>query len=1068
MHLPESPMDIGSWLRSLGLGRYEAAFRDNDVDAALLSALTSEDLREIGITSLGHRKRLLAALAELRSANASLPGARIAERRHLTVMFVDLAGSTELSRRLDPEDLRRLLRAYHDTVRATVERGGGHVAKFMGDGVLAYFGWPRAEEAAGERAVRAGLATTAAVANLSFQGEAPLSARVGIASGLVVVGDLIGEGAAQEETVFGETPNLAARLQEVAGPGGVVIADATRSLVGEMFRTRPCGPLFLKGFADPIAAHHVIGARDCETRFEVLHPGVPPPMVGRDQELALVMDRWKRARGGEGQAVLVVGEAGIGKSRLIQAVYDALANEKPVCLRYQCSPLHQGIELWPVVQHILRAAGIAPSDDAEAKRGKLARLFGDVTGDADLAVALVADLVGAGGPAPPAVAGLGAAPRRARTLALLVDQVVGLARAGALLLVVEDVHWIDPTTLEFLAEILERVGDQPILVLLTSRPDNQPTLGRGAPLTQLSLDRLGRAASGAIVARLRGRRALPEAVRSEIIARTDGVPLFVEELTKAVLEAGIAGLPGTVPASLQASLMARLDRLPDIREVAQTAACIGREFAWPLLAAVSPLPDDELAAALDRLVAAELVFRTGTPPEARYTFKHALVRDAAHESLLKVHRQEVHHRIALAIEERFPQLAEAEPGLLAEHHAAAGDLCRAVDGWQRAAERALARFAMKEAAVQIDKGLAAVAGLPAEPGTLRRELRLQRARGQASLATLGFAAPETGAAYARAQELCLSLGEAGELYPVLYGLSVFHFQRGDLDRAHAVALELVSRGEATGDVPAQITGHRMIGSALSQMGRFVESRAEFERVLSLYDPDRDRDSAVVYAIDSRVMSTCWLTQLELILGNRDSALAHFERIPGYVSAVASATTTAVAHAWNCIFLQLLDDPDAARLEAERTTRVSLEHGYPLYAATGTVIRGWALARQGMAEDGAAEIRRGLANYSATGAVMWVPYFLGLLAESEALAGRPQAGLRELYEAFVQVGRHGLRWIEPELHRIRGTLAPTPETSTGDFRSATALAREQGAALWIARTQASMSTTRPFAAPPGYD
>ena len=1047
-------MDVGAWLRGLGLDRYEAAFRDNDIDPALLATLSADDLREMGIASLGHRKRLLAAIAEL--AKGTKPGsvASATQRRYLTIMFADLAGSTALSRQLDPEDLRRVLTTYQAAVRAAVEGAGGHVAKFVGDGVLAYFGWPRADETAAERAVRAGLAIVAAVEALPSPVDRSLAARVGIASGLVVVGDLLGEGAAREETVFGDTPNLAARLQELAAAGNVVIAESTRALIGEMFVTRPRGPLVLRGFPESVMAHELTGERVTETRFEVLRPGAPIRMIGRDQELALVLERWARARTGEGQAILLVGEAGIGKSRLLQEVVDLLAGEEPVVLRYQCSPLRTGTEFWPVVQHVMRAVHIVPSDDAETKRMKLATMFGDASIGSEPAVALAAEMIGATEARSATLAGIGAAQKRARTFALLIDHLLRLARATPVIIVFEDVHWIDATTLELLSETLDRISQERILMLLTSRPDGQPAIGGHPHLTRLTLNRLGRATTGAIVARLTGERALPDAVIEEIAARTDGVPLFIEELTKAVLETGTAGSATAVPPTLHASLMARLDRVPDVREVAQIAACIGREFGWSLLSAISSLPDAELAAALDRLDGAELVFRRGVPPEATYTFKHALVRDAAHESLLRAQRQEIHGRIVRVIEERFPELFEAEPEVVAEHSAEAGDIPRAIDCRQRAAEKALARSAMKEAIVQLEKGLPLLALLHSGPERERRELRLQRALGQASIAARGFAAPETGAAYARAHELCLAVGEPGEIFPILYGRSVFHFQRGELDRAHAVASELLGRGKAAGDVPAQVAGHRMIGSALSQMGRFAESRERFARALALIDTKRDNSSAILYAVDSRVMSTCWLAQLELILGNRERALEHHARVPEYVAALQSPSTTAVAHAWSCIFLQLIDCPAAAIAEADLAIAVAVEHGYPLYAAAGLVIRGWSLSRKGAADDAAAEISRGIARYTETGAALWTPYFLGLLAEAEGIAGRPAAGLEALEEASRRVQAGGIQWIAPEIHRIRGNLlkrAEGPESAAADscFETAVTLAREQGAALWEA-------------------
>jgi predicted ATPase len=515
------------------------------------------------------------------------------------------------------------------------------------------------------------LAIAQAVGRLPSPAGEPLAARVGIATGLVVVGDLVGEGAAREEAVVGETPNLAARLQTAAAPGAVVIADGTRRLLGEMFDLRVLEPTRLKGFAHPVSACQVLGERPAGSRFEAHRSGRPPPMVGRDQELALVLERWRRAAAGEGHAVLLVGEAGIGKSRLVRAALDTLDGKEHTAICYQGSPHHTGTALWPVVRQLGLAAGFGPADSDATKLAKLEALLRQGAAEVGEAVPLMAALLGIDTGARYPVPDLSPQQRRTRTLAALVEQFLELARRRSVLLVLEDAHWIDPTTLELASLVLDRIAGAPVLILVTSRPDNQPNLGGHPRVTQLTLNRLGRGPTEAIVARLAGDRGLPSAALNEIAARTDGVPLFVEELAKAMVEAGTAGM-GAVPASLHASLMARLDWVPRVKEVAQAAACIGREFAYPLLAAISPVPEPELQAALDRLAAAELVFRRGTLPETSYAFKHALVRDAAHESLLRAQRQQIHGRIVRALKARFPETANTDPELLAQHCTEAG------------------------------------------------------------------------------------------------------------------------------------------------------------------------------------------------------------------------------------------------------------------------------------------------------------------------------------------------------------------------------------------------------------
>jgi class 3 adenylate cyclase/tetratricopeptide (TPR) repeat protein len=951
-------VDVGAWLHGLGLGQYKQAFRDNDIGADLLPT----------VASLGHRKLLLTAIATLAGPADPRPSpappvpppasaSPQAERRQLTVVFVDLVGSTALSSRLDPEDMQQVLHAYQNTVTGEIARIDGHVAKLMGDGVLAYFGWPRAHEDDADRAVRAGLALAEAVGRLHTPAGEPLAARVGIATGLVVVGDLVGEGVAREEAVVGETPNLAARLQEAATPGAVVVADGTRRLLGEVFDLRKLGPIRLKGFAHPVGSFEVLCERPAESRFEAWRSGRPPPMVGRDQELALVLERWRQAVAGEGQAVLLVGEAGIGKSRLVRAALDAVAGHEHTALRLQCSPHHTGTALWPVVQQLGFAAGLAPVDTEAARLDKLEVLLRRGTEDLDEAAPLIAALLGIDFGARYPALDLSSRRRRARTLAVLIEQLLGLARLHPVLLVLEDAHWTDPTTLELVEQVLDRIAEARLLMLLTSRPDGQPTLGGHPHVTRLTLNRLGRGPTEAIVAHLTGGRGLPPEVLGEITARTDGVPLFVEELTKAVLEVGAAGA-AAVPDSLHASLIARLDRVPGVKEVAQAAACVGREFTYTLLAAVSPLPETELQAALERLAAGELVFRRGTPPEASYVFKHALVRDAVHESLLKAERQRLHARIARVLEERFPAVAEVQPEMLARHYTDAGLAEKAVAYRHKAGERAVARAAMKEAVVQLTAGLEALKDLPEGLDRDRRELDLRLALGQALIAAKGFGALETGRTYARARELCRGLGDVPELFPALYGRSVHHFQRGELAAAHKVARELLRSAKERGDDAAQVTGHRVVGSALFQLGRLVESRGHFEAGLALYDPVRDQTSAFTYAIDSRVICLSWLSHLLVILGHPGQALARNGEALAYARERAHPNTVAVALSWGCILHQLLRDRRNARKEAEAVMALATEQGFPLYLAAGTVVRGWALPEGERAEEDIAEIRRG--------------------------------------------------------------------------------------------------------------
>jgi class 3 adenylate cyclase len=657
-------MDVGEWLRKLGLEQYEAAFRANEIDARVFASLTAEDLKDLGVGLVGHRRRLLDAIAALDADAPVLPDAASpapAERRQLTVMFCDLVGSTALAARLDPEDLREVFAAYHRAVADIVVSFDGFVAKYMGDGVLVYFGYPRAHEDDAERAVRAGLGIIDAVGRLDVK-SVKLQARVGIATGLVVVGDLIGEGSAQEQSVVGETPNLAARLQALAEPDAVVIAEGTRRLVGRLFEYRDLGAIAVKGIAAPVPAWQVLCPSAVASRFEALRGSGLSPMIGRDEEIDLLLRRWARAKSGDGQVVLISGEPGIGKSRLTAALAERLHTEPHLRLRYFCSLYHQDSALYPFIDQLGGAAGFARDDPPAARLEKLEALLARAA-PADEDVAHLTDLLSLPVSDHHPLPNLSPQRKKERTLEALMRQLEGLARQQPVLIVFEDAHWIDPTSRELLDLTVESVRTLPVLLLVTFRPEFQPPWTGQPQVTMLALNRLDRRDRIALVEQIASGKALPNEVVDQIADRTDGVPLFVEELTKSVLESGVP-LVG-IPTSLHDSLMARLDRLASVRRVAQIGAAIGREFSYPLLRAVSRLPEHELQASLGRLVTSELVFQRGTPPDAVYSFKHALVQDAAHGSLLRSARQQLHAQIADALESHSPELMDSQPELFA-------------------------------------------------------------------------------------------------------------------------------------------------------------------------------------------------------------------------------------------------------------------------------------------------------------------------------------------------------------------------------------------------------------------
>ncbi len=774
-------MDLGGWLQSLGLEQYEAAFRENAIDDTVLPSLTAEDLKDLGVGIVGHRRKLLDAIAVLRAdENAKAPPRDTlptidrspkdtAERRQVTVMFSDLVGSTALSTRMDPEDLRELIVAYQRCTAEIVGRFGGFVAQYLGDGVLVYFGYPQAHEDDAERAVRAGLELLPAVGGLKT--HASLQARIGIATGLVVVGDLVGSGEARDHGIVGETPNLAARLQGVAEPNMVVICDSTRRLLGNLFDLGDLGPRDLKGIG-PTRAWAVLRASSVESRFEAMHATGLTALVGREEESELLLRRWSKAKTGEGQVVLLSGEAGIGKSRLTAALLESLSTEPHTRLRYFCSPQHTDSAFYPIIGQLERAARLAHDDTPQARLDKFDRLLAQSSTSPQDA-ALLAELVSLANDGRYPAIDLAPQQRRQRTLDALILQLQALARQNPVLMILEDAHWTDPTSLEVFAQAVSRIATLRVLLIVTFRPEFEPPWIGRPHVTALTINRLAEREVRAMIDRVVGNRSVQASIRQDIIKRTDGIPLFVEEMTKAVLEAesedaaecAAAAVPSpalAVPASLHASLMARLDRLGAAKEVAKVGAAIGREFSYALLASVMRQPEPELGSALDRLIAAGLLFRQGVPPHASYLFKHALVQDAAYGMLLREPRRTLHARIAETLESQFAEIAANQPELLARHCTEAGLIEKAAGLWGKAGQRSLERSALREAGEQFTGALAQIATLPSTPALRREQIKLQVGLTNALMHTKGRAALETKASVDQARSLIEGAEALGE------------------------------------------------------------------------------------------------------------------------------------------------------------------------------------------------------------------------------------------------------------------------------------------------------------------
>jgi class 3 adenylate cyclase/predicted ATPase len=1077
-------MDVAAWLRGLGLEQYAQLFRDNDIDGEILCGMTAEDLKELGISSFGHRRRLLTAITALGGGpptrdlahsptsltSAPTPSPPIdAERRQLTVMFCDIVGSTALASRLDPEDLREVIVAYHRGVAGIVAGFDGFVAKYMGDGVLAYFGYPRAHEDDAERAVRAGLGVIDAVGRLDVK-SVKLQARVGIATGLVVVGDLIGEGSAQEQSVVGETPNLAARLQGLAEPDAVVIAAGTRRLVGDFFEYRDLGAIEVKGLAGPVPVWQVLSPSVVASRFEALRGSAMTGLVGRDEEIELLLRRWARAKARDGQVVLISGEAGLGKSRITAALEERLHTEPHLRLRYFCSPYHQDSPLFPFIDQLGRAAGFARDDPPASKLEKLETLLAR-TAPPDEDVAFLADLLSLPASDRYPLPNLSPQRKKERTLEALIRQLEGLARQQPVVMVLEDAHWIDPTSRELLDLIVERVRSLPVLLIVTLRPEFQPPWTGQPQVSMLALNRLDRRDRTALIAQIAGGKTLPDEVIDQIADRTDGVPLFVEELTKNVLESGIlreerdryaldrALPPLVIPTSLYASLLARLDRLASVRLVAQTGAAIGREFSYALLRNVSHLPEDELQGSLARLVASELVFQRGTPPDAIYSFKHALVQDAAHGSLLRSTRRQLHAQIAEALETHFPEMMDTQPELFAQHYAEAGLVEKSVACWGKAGRRSAARSAMTEAAAQLQKGLDQLALLSDTPERRRQELECLSALGAVLQAVKGYAAPETGDAYARARELWEQLGSPSEFLGVPHGQSLYHMIRGELDLAQHLDEDLLRLSSRRCDFAGLVLGHASSGRNLMFIGRFASSQSHLEEALAVYNPVSHRSLVHQTGDDPYVDSKAILGNVLFCLGYPDQALARSNAAIAEARRLAHPPTLVATLAFGARLLSLDGENAALDERADELVAVATEQGFPFRRAQGTIYSGWVKVTNGDVAGGISLLRNGVTAFRATGAELGMPHFITLLAKACEIAGQVDEGLTQLDDALQIVERTGERWLEAELNRHKGQLLlrqGNSEAAEELYRKALSIAEEQEAKLWELRAAASLA------------
>ena len=1075
------------WLRESGLERYAPVFAENDIDFSNARTLSEADLRELGLT-LGHRKNFLAALAALEAsipacpANAPAPThapavdlrpatnaarpSEAGERRQLTVLFCDMVGFTELASRVDPEILRDIIRSYEDACAASITRYEGYVFQCQGDGIVAFFGYPLAHEGEAERAIRAALEIVASLSKMDVSEVDHLQVRIGIATGLVVV--------SSAEKAVGEAINLASRLQNVAQPGSVVVSERVHRLAGAAFDYEDLGEQTLKGIARPTRVYRILGVSEAASRFEAATREGLTPMVGREQEIALLLERWQLAQDGEGQVVLLSGDSGIGKSRILSALRERLEATGAGTLRFQCSPYYVNSAFWPSIENFERALKLVRDESPAAKLDKLEAFIVTRYGRPLSDVRFVASMLSI--PCEERYGAISMTPQKHKdeTLRTLVDLIEAAARRHPSVMLFEDVHWADPTTLEVLDLLIDRMRSIPLLIVLTHRPEFQSRWSEQGHVSALNLSKLTRAQSMAILSKLVGGKALPAALLEQILARTDGVPLFVEELTKSILESGELKEMGdrydysgaahtvTIPATLRDSLTARLDRLIHGKEIAQIGAAIGREFSYELISAVAPMGKAQLDDALARLTASGLAFRRGTPPDSVYTFKHALVQDAAYDSLLKSRRQELHAEIARAIEERFPNIKTTEPEVLAHHLTAAGVAEAAIPLWRTAGELALKRMALPEAISHLNQGLGLVATLPPSSAREASELGVRTLLGTAWLALKGWAAPEVWTSLHPALVLAKSLKRNDALPSVLWGLWIHVQCAGRVAESLRWAEEMLDAAKATGDPDLLITGHAATSSCYFWMGELIKALDHADKVRALYDGEKHRHLADIMNHDPKTSVGAFSSIVTWMLGYPDRAVRLSDEAVAHAGRRAHPFDVGWVLTSGSEAFDLRSEPEELWKRAEECERLGRENSMPvLWAFLAPVHYGIALIREGRAAEGIPPLKAGLAIWDAAGGKIWSPYAKSVLAEGMALTGELDNALQLIDEQIAQVERPG--WEErlhyAELLRLKGWMLARKgdlEGAEKNYLASLAQARQQQAKSWELRTSTSLA------------
>lgn len=1102
--------DITAWLADLGLARYEHLFADHHIGMDVIADLTEVHLKELGIC-VGDRLRLIRAIradvgdetrpmmvvardaararppvvqspAAAPAASPS-PGApsRDAERRPLTVMFCDLADSTALSGRLDPEDLQDVIRTYQETCTRLIREYGGYVAKYMGDGILVYFGYPKSLERNAERAVHSGLAIVRAMAGLNAtlgrDKDIEIAVRIGIATGMVMVGEVVGEGMAQERTVIGEAPNMAARLQGLAGRNGIILGALTKELSGEIFTYEDTGAHELKGIAGLVHAWRVVGLRGDDGHDlggrETDGAAEVPELIGRDEETGLLRRAWQSTKDeGRGQAVTISGEAGIGKSVLIDGLKAAVRAEGLPRVTVRCSPYHGGSALFPVIEHFKQQAGWHADDDSGVRLAKLEAMLADYSQPLAETVPILAALLT-----------LPLLPDRYSPLALppqqlkqqTQDTIVALtletAERQPFLQLWEDLHWADPSTLEVLGLLIEQAPTASLLMVLTARPEFVPPWPARSHITPITLNRLERPHAEALVARIAGMKSLPVEVVSHIVTKTDGVPLYVEELTKTILASNILRDAGnrfeltgplsslSIPDTLQESLMARLDRLPQVRELAQLGSVLGREFAYEMISGLSTLGDTLLQEGLSQLVETELLYQRGRPPRARYVFKHALVQDAAYGSLLRRTRQQTHLQVAELLETRFPETVETHPELMAHHLGEAGQAERAVAFWLKAGQRAARASANAEAIGNFLRGLEQVAVLPESEARDRLELDLQIALNSPLVAFKGYSAPETKAASERAVALCRTTGQEARIFDAIYGQIAYCYVSAQIGRYRELSAEYLDLANRQQDTMPRQVGHRMVGTASLVAGLVPLAVQHLEQSLALFDPQRDTGSALVYGQDASAAASTYFGFAMLLAGFPEKSRDH--------GCKAVDRGHAVNHA-NTLGFTLLHASVVAYLRRDRTSMEELlgqlqlltdKNALPVWQTAALGLQGAVLGRLGRPLDGYAKVDQSQEMMAGMQFKLFLPLWSLIRAELLTALDRADDALAVIAHGLTTTSQTGEKWGDAELHRVRGELLMSmfrEDEAEAAFSTALAIARDQGARWWELRTATSMA------------